>query len=292
MCLLASALVIAASQAAWYEPMLPDAAGGWRACGAVRTYDCAHIFDYIDGAGELYLAYDFRDVAVRDYEKPGAPKITADVYRMSTSRDAYGVYSHERPVNEAPDRSFADIGQERDYGAGLLRFWKGKFFVRVLADRETPGSKTAVLAIGRAASKAITQTGDPPDLIKQVPSRALIARSVRYFHKHTVLNFHYYLSDANILDLGEKTDAVLAQYKLDSGKPRLLMVRYPSTKAASAAFSKFTRVYFKDKPLSKAPIRVESVERGEYVGAKLDGRMVRLVFDVPTHDLAQRMLDW
>ena len=279
-----------ASGATWYKPMLPDAAGGWRASGAVRTYDRAHIFDYIDGAGELYLAYDFRDVAVRDYEKPGAPKITADVYRMSSSQDAYGVYSHERPMNEAPNRSAAGIGQERDYGVGLLRFWKGKFFVRVLADRETPESKAAVLAIGRAAARAITQTGSPPDLIAQVPSRGLIARSVRYFHKHTVLNFHYYISDANILDLGEKTDAVLAQYKLDGGSPRLLIVRYPSAKAASAAFGKFTRAYFKDKPPSAAPVRIEQIEHGKYVGAKLDGRSIRLIFEASTRRQTQEML--
>lgn len=290
MCLIASALVIAASQAAWYEPMLPEAAGGWRASGAVRTYDRAHIFDYIDGAGELYLAYDFRDVAVRDYEKPGAPKITADIYRMSTSRDAYGVYSHERPVNEPANRSVADIGQERDYGAGLLRFWKGRFFVRVLADRETPGSKAAVLAIGRAASKAIKETGPPPDLIKQLPRKGLIPRSVRYFHKHTVLNFHYYLSDANILDLGEKTDAVLAQYKLNSGRPRLLIVRCPTARAASTAFNKFTRAYFKDRPPSDARVRVEQIEHGQYVGAKLDGRIVRLAFDAPTREQALVLL--
>jgi hypothetical protein len=282
--------MVVASGAVWYEPMLPEAAGGWHANGPVRTYDRAHIFDYIDGAGELYLAYDFRDVAVRDYEKPGAPKITADIYRMSTSRDAYGVYSHERPVNEAPDRSLAGIGQERDYGAGLLRFWKGKYFVRVLADRETPESRAAVLAIGKHVSKAITETGSPPDLIKPVPSRGLIARSVRYFHKHTVLNFHYYLSDANILDLGEKTEAVLAQYKLDAGKPRLLIVRYPTAKAASAAFAKFTRAYFKDRPPSAAPVRIEQIEHGQYVAAKHDGRSIELVFEASTREQARMML--
>jgi hypothetical protein len=271
--------------AAWYSSMLPDAVGGWRASGAVKLVNKSNIFDYMDGAGELYLAYDFKDLAVREYAKPSQPKITAEVYRLGSSSDAYGVYSHERGGGGP-----AGIGQDRDYGVGLLRFWKNTYFVRIVAEKETEQSKAAVLATGRLISRSISGTGKRPSMLGMLPKTGLIPDSVHYFHKHTVLNFHFYLADGNILNLSAKTEALLAQYKIDSSKPRLLIVRYPSVKDATSAYDHFARTYFKDKPVSKAPSRVEAVEHGEFTGARRSRNVLRFVFEAKTREQCAKLL--
>jgi len=290
----------------WHAPFLPDTISGWRA-GAANVVTKSDIFDYMDGAGELYLAYAFRDLATRDYTRAGQPKITAEVYRFANAADAFGVWSHERG-----DTGPTGVGQDCDYGSGLLRFWKNTYFVRIVADRETQESKSAVLALGKHISGAIAGTGKRPTILALLPKPGLIADSVHFFHKHTVLNYHFYLSDGNILDLSDATDAVLAQYhhpepaghpELDSGsrmlkqvqhdkesKPRLLIIRYPSAKAASDAYAHFNHTYFKDKPAPKGASRIEKIERAQYTGIAQSGSLLRVVFEAATRDQCAKLL--
>ena len=41
---------------------LPAEIAGWKWDGAERQYDSRSVFDYIDGAGELFLAYGFQNL--------------------------------------------------------------------------------------------------------------------------------------------------------------------------------------------------------------------------------------
>ena len=110
----------------------PSASEGWKWDGKDEVYESRAIFNYIDGAGELYLAYNFKNLIVRQFEKTGFPHITAELYDMGSANDAYGIFSFERQDEDA------GIGQGSEFGGGLLRFWKGKFFVSVYADGEGP----------------------------------------------------------------------------------------------------------------------------------------------------------
>jgi hypothetical protein len=48
--------------------VLPAAMEGWIWDGQEAHYDARTVFDYIDGAGELFLAYGFEQLAVRRFE--------------------------------------------------------------------------------------------------------------------------------------------------------------------------------------------------------------------------------
>lgn len=274
----------------WHEPFLPQSAVGWGAAGPVRVCDRTNLFDYMNGAGELYLAYDFRDLAVREYTKPGASKVTAEVYRMTTSGDAYGVFSCDRGASMHQAKYTKGLGQEHDYAAGLLRFWKGGFFVRILAERETADSRAAVLALGRLISERMREEGKRPELTGKLPEKGLTPGSIHYFHTHHVLNYHYYLSDANILNLGERTEAVIARYESGKARPRVLIVRYAAPEDAAAAYGRFQQVYFKDRPAVNGSVRVELVEKGLYVGVRQAGPLLRLAFDAPSEDVCRALL--
>jgi len=75
-------------------------------------YNSKTLFEYIDGAAELYLAYGFQNLTVRRFEKPSQPQITIECYEMASSEDAYGVFSFERQ-DEA-----IEIGQGSEFGEG------------------------------------------------------------------------------------------------------------------------------------------------------------------------------
>ncbi len=102
------------------------------------------------------LAYGLRGLVTRRFEKPGRPLLTADVYEMGSSADAYGVFSFERQDEEI------GIGQGSEFGGGLLRFWKGNYFVSVNAEGEGEDVDKAIMSLGRAVAAAITKTGPRP----------------------------------------------------------------------------------------------------------------------------------
>lgn len=217
----------------------PAAPESWKWDGNEEIYESRAIFDYIDGAGEVYLAYNFKNLIVRQFEKSGYPRIIAELYDMGSSNDAYGIFSYERQDEEA------GIGQGSEFGGGLLRFWKGKFFVSVYADGEGPEVGQTILSLGRAIANSIQLTGQEPKLIRALPDgkTGLVEKSLRYLHSHILLNQRFFVATQNILNLNPKTEVILAQYLRAGEKIHLLLVRYPDVKEAEAALQSFTRAY-------------------------------------------------
>jgi hypothetical protein len=221
------------------EAIFPAEVSGWKWDGKENHYNRKTIFDYINGAGELYIAYNFNSVKVRRYEKGSQPPITAEVYDMGTSEDAFGVFSFERQDEEA------GIGQGSEFGGGLLRFWKGKFFVSVFAEGQGKEAEAATLDIGKAIANSIKSTGPIPKLLGVLPNgkTGLLEKSTRYFHSHILLNQRFFVANQNILNLNPKTEAVLGQYAQGQQKIHLLIIRYSEESEAAAALQKFKKAY-------------------------------------------------
>jgi len=283
---LAGTACLASDLASWYEPMLPESVEGWTA-GRVRVCGPNDLFAYMDGAGELYLAYSFRDLAVCEYTKPREPKVTVEIYRMVNPQDAYGVLSVNRSLREK-DR--LGRGPDRDYGAGLFQLRRGRYYLRALAEKESRGTKKLDEALSKTLTEAVQGESVYPDLMEQLPTDGFIKRSDRFFHKSSVLNYIYYVSDENILDLGEKTDAIFADYKVGRGVVHVMLVRYPTESDATMAFNHFCRAYFRDKPASSVSPRIERVERSRFAGIAREGRTLRLVFEAASEEECRKML--
>jgi hypothetical protein len=253
----------------------PAETNGWRASGPVATYGRHTVFDYMDGAGELYLAYDFRRVRVQEYRRPAAAEITVEAYEMSSSEDAYGVFTHD------PEGEDVGVGQDNAYAAGLLRFWKGRCFFRILADEDRPEAKATVLSLGRSLADQVA-AGVRPALARRLPDEHLERASVRYFHTQVSLNSFYYLADENLLRLSPRTEAVLAVYRPDSEKLTLLVIRYPTRRDAVEARRSFARAYLEEEPASDEQLLIRPVEDHRHVGMSLTGACLALVFDART----------
>ena len=106
---------------------LPNQIKGWIAEPEDRFFDDETIFDYIDGAGEVYRAYNMRKCLSRRYTTPKGPPISLDIFEMASSEDAFGVFTHDQ------DGEALDVGQGALYRSGWLSFWKDRFFVSIYA---------------------------------------------------------------------------------------------------------------------------------------------------------------
>ena len=262
---------------------LPQEIRGWKADGQDKVYTRQNIFDYMDGGGEIYLAYDFQRLLAREYARPGTPRIVAEVYQMASSADAYGVFTHDT------DGQPVSVGQAAVYSAGLLRFWKNRFFVRLQAEDEEPEVKTALMALGNQVASGIPREGRKPSLLAALPPQGLIESSVHYFHTSVSLNIHYFLADSNLLNLNAKTEAILARYQQGNEKPYLLIVRYPRPGDAKAAFEQFSKVYLRKSPAAEAVFA--KLEKGQWAAGRREDRALLLVFEAVSRESAEKLID-
>jgi len=228
-----------AEQANTLSRFLPREINGWRAEGKDESYNPETVFDYIDGAGEVYRAYNFEILVARRYLKEGEPNLIADFFDMGTASDAFGVFTHDL------EGEAFEIGQGAVYKGGLLSFWKDRYFVSLYAESETAASKPALLGLGEEIAVAIPAQGKKPALLSYVPD-GFDLKKVRYFHSHLILNYHFFVSTENILHLGQKTEAVLAFSGDKPDSVRVLIVRYPDANAAVLALQNFAKAYMPD----------------------------------------------
>jgi hypothetical protein len=261
--------------------LVPQKINDWEAEEKDEIYNRDTIFDYINGAGEVYRLYGFRELFVRRFAKTDESDITVEIFDMSTSEDAYGIFSHGR------EGKAEGIGQGSEYRGGLLCFWKSKFFVCVFAEEDTPPAKKAVMNLAKAIDGAIKFKGTKPGLLDYLPELGLIETSIRYFHTHVSLNYHYYIADKNILNLNQNTQAVLARYQEEKSKCYLLLLQYPNVKESRDAFKSFEQVYL---PEAKEPEIIQT-EEGKWTGADLKGKFVAVVLDAPTRAFAQTLIE-
>ncbi len=263
------------------ENLLPREINGWEAKEKDELYDPQTIFNYINGAGEVYRSYNFKLLLARRFSKSGQPDIVADLFEMASSEDAFGVFTHDLEGEEA------GVGRGSTYKGGLLSFWKGRFFVSLYAEEETKDAKEALFALGQRAASSIEETGEEPDIINLLPEEGLVEKSIHYFHNHMILNYHYYVSDENILLLDQETEAAIGTYREENEKAHLLVIHYPDASKASQAFQNFLKIYMPDAK----EMGLVQTEDGKWTAARLMEKILVVLFHGPSASYAKGMLE-
>ena len=262
---------------------LPGEISGWKKSTEETFYSPENLYEYINGGAELYISYNFRQMLAQKYEKEELPEITMDIFDMGNSFNAFGVFSHSR---EALDQSIApDV--ESEYASGLLTFWKGRFYVSIMAYPETQEKKKTVLALGRHIAGLIKESSQIPPIISKLPTENLVKESIRYFQHYIWLNSHYFISDQDILHIDKNTHAVLAKYKdkPDKASYYILLVAYPDTSKAKAAYGNFIKHYLPD-----AQEGMKQLEDGKWTGCKQAGNLVIAVLNANSADKVKTLI--
>jgi hypothetical protein len=294
------------------KPNLPKTVGVWNRPESPRIINSKNIFKYMNGAGELYLGYRFRHLEVFDYTSTDQGNIRVELYFMETADDAFGLLSLDwggKPVS-FDDTSAATSNQSFTastralYGGGLLRLWSDCIYTRIMAERETPASKEAVLTLGKAIA-ADTQHPPEPALVKILPLQIETVWKLRvdrlsFFRSYLVLNSIYYLSHENILDLDLSAEAVIAPYQNISGsgdpkRSQFLLVQYEKPDRARRALNRFHDAYlpeYKKKIPADAgadSLSLFKLEDG-WLAYKLIGKYIAIVFECPDPESARVIL--
>jgi len=252
----------------------------WESSGKDSAYDRKTIYEYMDGGAEVYLAFDFRNAFVRKYKNPAGEEIALDIYDMGSPGEAFGVFSCDR---EDPE---AGIGQESEYGFGLLRFRQGRFFVSITAAGDEKRAEKAILELGKAVAPLLGPAGPVPDLLECLPGSGLKENRISYFHAAVNLNNRFFISSENILELGKDTDCVFAEYAAGPEETAdLLIVRYRSEDLTKAACEAFLKAYLPEA----GPASAALTENRKWTMARIRRNYLALVFEAPSKEYAETL---
>jgi hypothetical protein len=261
---------------------LPEAIDDWKKSSDLAVYDSDNLYTYINGGAELYISFRFINLVSQSYGNEEDEEIQIDIFDMGSSQNAYGIFSHSRETVD--DFLGADI--ESEYSGGLLTFWKGRYYVSILAYPETDSKKLVVQKLGRRIGEQIQGPSIKPQLVNRLPEESLQPHSIKYFSHHTWLNTYHYFSNENLLNIDHTTEVVMATYQVDGPKPAvLILLQYPHEAAASNAQIAFKQAFMAD---AKADLSVGVDQLWQ--GCVRDTDLLMIVVDAPDMETARRIV--
>jgi len=173
---------------------------GWTQEGEVRVYTADNLWEYINGAADLFVEYDVLTCRTTDLVS-GTMVVTVDLYDMGTPLNAFGVYARERPEAGVALAGAAQAAISPPYQALLL---KGSTYVKVNA---VEGELTE--HSGRQLLEVIARAlpGEPglPAELDLLPSDGRVAGSEGYQRR-------------GFLGLSELNDCLHAEYRGEGGR--------------------------------------------------------------------------
>jgi hypothetical protein len=241
--------------------LLPAEVNGWKPKGKDQYFDHNNLFSLINGGAEVYRALNVKKVVDRRYQNPRGPDIIVDIFDMGSDADAFGAFHID--IREEQD---VGVGHESEFQGGSLYFWKDRYFVSVVALKQTEASKKAVIALGKAIAKKIPKKGKKPGLVGHLPQKGIVKSQVHYFHDWEGLNRLHFLSEENLLGLSKETEGLLARLHPAGA---LVLIRYPHKKDAELACKRFVETFKDDDEMFSAAKASGSLLVGVFsVGSK------------------------
>ncbi len=170
------AILLAGSFLRAAEDLFPEIEG-WKLSPDELAYTPDNLWELINGAAELYLAYDFRDLHLATYSSGNGREIRVELYRHSTPENTYGIYTAER----MPDYHFIEMGVQGYTAPGILHFFSGLYYVKVLSVGSAEAGEEDLMSIAGRVSTAIGPPGSWPEETGLFPEAGKVMMSDAYF---------------------------------------------------------------------------------------------------------------
>jgi len=149
----------------------------WKLAEEPRLFRPDTLFEYIDGAAEVYLSYDFKELLVAQFqEKSSKASVTMEIYDMGNGRHAFGIYSAER----YPESRFLSIGNQGYLDEGSLNFLVGRYYVKLLCFEAGTRSEEILMLYAKDVTGKVKDPGSLPALLSVFPREGLVANGEKF----------------------------------------------------------------------------------------------------------------
>ena len=151
-------VIAQAAKAGWVFPDLE----GWQRSVEVQFFSPETLFDYIDGAAELYLSYEFRELQVAEYKNKEGATLLVELYRFRTPLHAFGIYSQERP----PEGNDLKIGVQAHREGNSLNLIAGECYAKVSGYNMGPSGQEVLETLAKRVVEKLGTKGSLPEILK------------------------------------------------------------------------------------------------------------------------------
>jgi hypothetical protein len=195
----------------------------WTFSEDLQSYVPANLFEYIDGAAEIYLSYDFRELLVAQAQsKEGRVSVTLEIYDMGNGKNAFGIYSAER----YPESHFLPVGVQGYSEEGAMNFFAGNYYVKILCFDGGDQSNRIVEQFSREVAKKIKDSGTFPILLDFFPPEGRIPNSEKFILRN-FMGFDFF------------SDGYMSSYIMDGVEWDCVLIEGKSSEAAESMMEKF-----------------------------------------------------
>lgn len=203
----------------------------WTLEGKIKIFNPDNLYKHINGEAELYLPYGFEALGAALYISKDNPDkaLAADIYKMGSLLDAFGIYSRYRN----PDAPEAKIGGGSFVNDSQLMFYKDRYFVQLSASGSINPEPGAFITCAKAIVKNIPEGRFPrPEELDFLNIPGIAPRTETYISQ-SVLGYAFFKK------------GFTARAILDGESVRVFVVLGESEKDASDMFMRYTE-YLKD----------------------------------------------
>lgn len=186
--------------------LLPQVAN-WKAAEGVQRYSPETLYEFIDGAAEAYISYDFKELIVAEFQS-GRTKtsLTTEIYDMGSELNAFGIYSAER----FSESRFIPVGVQGYIEEGTLNFLAGRYYVKLMGYEGGGQTEEFLKLFAEAIVDKIKNPGGFPVPLRAFPKEGLVANSEKFILRN-VMGFKFLKNGfiANYKQAGQEFDAFL-----------------------------------------------------------------------------------
>lgn len=197
---------VLASSSDWKTFIFPEVAG-WKRSVEIQTFSPKTLYEYIDGAADLYLMYDFEELKVAEYQNEKKASVTVDVYFHKTPIHAFGIYSQER----LPNANFINVGAQGYIENNVLNFLTGPYYVKISGYNTGAEDQEILLTFAKKVAESLGEKGSLPSVLSSFPEEGKKRNSEKFITK-------------NFLGYSFLHSAFIADYEVSQKKFNLFVI--------------------------------------------------------------------
>jgi hypothetical protein len=153
---------------------------GWKRSGGILMFSPRKLYNYINGAADLYLAYDFQELQVAEYVNEKKASVTVEVYRHKTPTHAFGIYSQER----LSSANFLDIGAQGYIEKNILIFTQANCYVKINSFNTGAEDEEVLLTFAKKVAENLGRKGSLPPILSVFPEEGKKKNSEKFIAKN------------------------------------------------------------------------------------------------------------
>ena len=220
LCFFTSEYVLAGSEIMKLLPVSSDT-GIWK-LESKHSYTPDDLYNYINGAADLFISYGFVELAGAHYRygTDGQETVVVDIYDMGKKLNAFGVFQSKRD----PEVPVLDIGAGAIGNEKYIFFYKDRFYVEIQAFSPDGQKSSAALTMAREVAGRIPGDTSLPVELGYLPEADQVMGSVLYI-------------TGGILGHGFLDRGILCDYRVNGEVVKAFIAFFPSPEQAVKALN-------------------------------------------------------